>query len=71
MQLLGENHLATAATFHNMGEILERKGKLDEAMRMYEAALQIRLKILGHKDTDTLATHKILHNLHQKMTEFQ
>ncbi|KAL3935086.1 MAG: hypothetical protein SGBAC_009324 [Bacillariaceae sp.] len=71
--LLGHDHLATAATYHTMGELMESKNaNLTEAMGMYQAALQIRLKLLGNNDMDTVATHKILRNLKQNMmTESQ
>lgn len=72
-RLLGHDHLATAATYHTMGEIMEsNNANLNQAMGMYQAALQIRLKLLGNNDMDTVATHKILRNLKQKMmTESQ
>ena len=49
METLGERHSSVGDTYNNMANVLQTQGKLDEAMAMYQKALEIYLETLGDR----------------------
>ena len=45
--VLGPEHLDTANTYNNIGEVYRQQAKYPEAMEMYEKSLEIKLKVVG------------------------
>ncbi|MEX1020527.1 MAG: tetratricopeptide repeat-containing protein [Litorilinea sp.] len=59
-QKLGETHPYTALSYHNMGYLLEKLGKIEESAQMYRQALTIRQSVLGEKHPSTTHTQIML-----------
>ena len=53
---LGDQHPATLASIHDMGVLLQKAGKLDEAAAMFSEALAGRREVLGEDHPATLAS---------------
>src|SRR5207237_2476848 len=53
---LGPDHTSTLDTVNNLGLLYKSQGKLDEAEKMYQLALQGYEKALGPDHTSTLMT---------------
>ena len=53
-QELGEEHPDTLNMMNNLAILLQAKGKLDEAEKLYRTALEIMKRVLGEDHTDTL-----------------
>ena len=50
--------LSTASTLNNMALVHDSKGNYDEALRLYDQALKIRMKALGPDHADTARTRR-------------
>ena len=55
-------HLATAALYHEIGNVWMNRG-LEEAMEFYQKALEIRLHILGENHPDVAKTYYNIGNI--------
>ena len=53
---LGEDHPETLASCSNVGFLLHRLGRFEEALGYYEAALAARTRVLGPDDALTLVS---------------
>eukprot|EP00729_Bicosta_minor_P020191 gene20191-biopygen3532 len=53
----GPNHIELGSTYNNMAIVLEKQGKLDEAMEMYQKALAITIKALGPNHSSVGGTY--------------
>ncbi len=53
---LGDQHPATLASIHDMGALLQKAGKLDEAAALFSEALAGRREVLGEDHPATLAS---------------
>ena len=63
-EALGANHTSTLGTVSNLGVLYTDQGKLDEAEKMYQRALQGNEKAWGPDHTSTLNTVNNLGNLY-------
>ena len=62
--LVGANDLAVARARHNLGRLLLRMGRLDEARELLQAGLALRLQRQGDSHSDTTASRLVLVELH-------
>ncbi len=53
-RVLGNEHPSTLASINNMGSLLYKQGKYDEAEVYYTEALEGRRRVLGDKHPQTL-----------------
>jgi tetratricopeptide (TPR) repeat protein len=53
MELLGEEHHATATILNNLASLVHDQGAYAEAHPLYERALEIRKTVLGEEHPDT------------------
>ena len=56
----GSEHTSVASTLHNMAVVLQKQGRLDEAMAMSKRSLSINEKAYGSEHTSVAIT---LHNM--------
>jgi tetratricopeptide (TPR) repeat protein len=47
---LGADHLHVATTMANLGELHQKLKEFKEAKKLYESALQIKVKVLGERN---------------------
>ena len=64
-KFLGEEHPDVAFSINNLGRVLYKQGKYEEAEVLFQRALKIRRKSLGKEHPDTIRSKKSL----QKLTE--
>src|SRR5262249_52462617 len=55
-KVLGEDHLITAAGYHNLAYLLNAQGKYDRAETLNQKALAIQRKVLGEDHPRTAAS---------------
>ncbi|CAJ1950104.1 unnamed protein product [Cylindrotheca closterium] len=53
----GPEHISTAGTYDNIGNVLREQGKSEEAMKQYQKGLEIKLKVNGADDISIAETH--------------
>ena len=58
--LLGEEHLETLTTVHQLADVYWYQGRLPEAERLYRSLADRRARVLGREDPSTLRTNKDL-----------
>jgi hypothetical protein len=59
-KVLGPEHPDTLASANNLGRVLQRQGKHEEAEAMHLRALNAQEKVLGPEHPDTLASARNL-----------
>ncbi|NNE71498.1 MAG: CHAT domain-containing protein [Rhodothermales bacterium] len=65
----GKYSRQVAATYNNTGNVFWRLGLLNRALETHEAALQIKLEILGADHPDLAVSHSNLANLHVQLRD--
>ena len=55
---MGKDHLSTAATYNNIGTVMDDKGHTDGALEMLQKCLAIQEKSLGKDHPSTANTHE-------------
>ncbi len=53
---LGEEHVDTLTSMHNLARLYERMRRWDEAERLYSQTLELRRRVLGEEHADTLTS---------------
>ena len=51
-------HASPAGTLNNMAVVHKSQGNYDEALRLYDQALKIKMKALGPDHASTVATRR-------------
>ena len=60
-----------ADTQNNIAMVLEKQGKFDEALELYEMALKTTIEALGHNHVDVAMTYGNMANVEQQLGNFQ
>ncbi len=69
--VLGEEHPATAASYHNLAAVYEAQGEYKRAEELYEKSLGIRERVLGEEHPTTAASYHNLAGVYGKQGEYK
>ena len=56
-KVLGKEHIDTAMSYNNIGNVSCNLGKYNEAFKYFDRALQIQEKVLGEEHIDTAMSY--------------
>jgi tetratricopeptide (TPR) repeat protein len=60
-KVLGREHPNTLISVNNLGSVLDKQGKFEEAEAMHRRALAAREKVLGHEHVPVDVSLPLLH----------
>ena len=70
-EILGEDHPATASSYHNLAYLNHSQGKYKEAEQLYKKALRVREKVLGKDHPATATSYNNLALLYKKQEKYK
>ena len=71
MNVLGPNHIDVAASYNNLGSVLNAMGELEQAKDYLQRALEIWIKVLGPNDIDVATSYNNLGSVFAAMGELE